>query len=183
MIRQRISKHIKNTGIIIMLIFFISCNSKKVGSCILLPNGKIINNDKVENLEKISPLFYMDYKGFVGSYPDSVLTKFTVLVDNYTNEVGRSVASQEHISSLKQKSFEGIKFEKIPDSVMKFDSVVSYLLRHYPNYSIKGNSVSIKRADKESVFLNAKGDTLVVIQYFSLGIPGTFVTIKSSLCD
>jgi hypothetical protein len=160
-----------------------SSNSKTVPSCVTLPNGQILRSTSVHQSDSIIKLTYEHYRGFTGVTSDSVLTKFTVMFEDHAEKVGRDIAGDEHIRSLRKERIVGLRFEKIPESVMRYEQVVEYVSKQYPTLERKKNqNTSDTLIDEEIEFVNDKGELVAKVQHSKLGVSGTFVVLLSNEC-
>lgn len=168
-------------AVLFMLSF--SSSSKTIPSCVILPDGQRITSTSIHQFDSISELIYVHYQGFTGVTSDSVLTKFTVLMEDQAEKVGRDIASDEHITSLRDERVVGLRFEKIPESVMKYEDVVKYVSKRYPTLERKKNQAALEPfIDEEIEFVNKKSQVVAKVQYAMFGISGTFVVLISHDC-
>jgi hypothetical protein len=149
----------------------------------LLPNGELLKCNTVIELDSLYNLTYQHYQGFTGVMEDETLNEFTVLIKDQANKVGRDVASDDYIETLKKERVLGLKFNKVPDSIMSYDDVLKYVSEHYPKLSkIEVKSNLEAGIDKEINYTNKSKEVIVTVQYSKLGISGSFVVVKSTPC-
>lgn len=137
----------------------------------------------IHSIESIIDLNYVQYQGFKGSINDSILSNFTVQINNQFEKNGVDFLNSEQIRKIKDSNVTGILFDKIPDSILIFDKVVDYICYKYPNLHKKKiiNNLS-NGTDKEIIFLNDMETEIIRVQHFQFGISGTFVLFLCSNC-
>jgi hypothetical protein len=178
--KKNINKII-NTVIIVLLLF--GCSSNQRDLCIKLPNGDLLKCTTIKELDSLISLSYQHYQGFTGEIEDDILKKFTVLIENQASKVGRDVAGDEYIKKLKQEEIIGLKFNKIPDSIMSYTEVLEYVSKHYPQLNREKVQSNLEVGiDKEVNYINENKEIVVKVQYSKLGISGSFLVLNSVSC-
>jgi hypothetical protein len=130
---------------------------------VLLPNGTNISGSRIRDIEKQYDLQYFQYEGFKGITDDTILRNFVIV----TNKQPGDIISDNEIEKLKDDVVTGIVFDKIPESTITFDSLISYVGRVY-------NVDSVHRGTDSAVFIR-NGNPICLVTFFNFGIPGYIV--------
>ncbi len=175
----------KHIDLLVYIVILMSgCNSETLDSCLELPNGEMLKCSTISDLDSIYSLKYEHYQGFTGEVDGEVLNDFTVLIEDQASKIGRDVASNEYIESLKRTPVTGLRFHKIPDSIMSYDEVLDYVSKCYPDLNREIRKGNLKTGiDEEVGFVDLDNNSIVIAQYSKLGISGSFVILKSINCN
>ena len=171
---------------VVLVLFISGCSTPQEKCCLMLPNGNFLEGSTVNDLNSFYDLTYEHYQGFTGvmKTENPMLSKFTIQFENQSQKVGNDVASDDYIEVLKSENYIGLRFDKIPDSEMSYQTILSYIVKHYPNLKKEKTQEELEIGiDKEVVFLNQKNEIIVKVQYSKLGISGTFVSLDCSSCN
>lgn len=146
-----------------------------------MPNGNVIRCESIAELDMMYSLRFEQYQGFTGELNDTILSKFTVVTDDYPI---KEVKSNSAIQSLKTESIKALRFEKIPEAKIQFNDLLSYIGKIYPTLKasnpLPGVEVGI---DYEMTFVDENNRTIIKLQYSKLGISGSFVILNSFDCE
>lgn len=168
---------------IVTALLLSGCGNNQKHSCLILPNGDLLKCATISEFDSLYGLTYQQYQGFIGVIEDEYLKEFTVLIEDQASKVGRDVASDEYIVKLKKENVVGLRFNKIPDSIMCYIEVLKYVSACYPKLNINESKSNLEAGiDKEMNYINENNEVVVKVQYSKLGISGSFLILRSMPC-
>lgn len=157
--------------VIFNLLVIYSCNTKTNFS-FKLPNGSIIEQATLMDLEQNNTIKYEQYFGFVINYHDSLFKKALLLIENNSSIVGSEVLNDTKINQLKNKKIEAIKFTyELNNQSQNRDFLFEeYILNKYKEFD--------KKEEIQNGFeLYKKGKKYVSVKLNVIAIPNYSVVI------
>lgn len=178
---------IKNNGMricaVIILLIVSSCNLLHYECCFLLLDGTELQANSVAEFitkrEKV--ILFKDYQGFVGYTTDSILSEYTIIINNHIDNVSVKIPTSDYLEALKQEKIVSLKFNKIPETLKNYREVVNYLIAVYKDQGVDLHPE--ENGQEKTLLLNKKGQQVAEIVYSTSGVDGSFVTLMCNRCN
>lgn len=148
----------------------------------IMPGGQRMEVATVADVERAYALSFAQYEGFVAKFPDPVLARFTLIIEDHAAKVGRDVLDPSAIAVLKRAPVMELQFGKIPDTAMPFEQLVGHVHAQYPGTQAQEVSAHESHVTREIALVDPQRGTPVCrIQHVPMGIPGSFVIVPPQL--
>lgn len=144
----------------------------------LMPDGKRIEVATVADLERVYPLSFAQYQGFVARFPDPVLAELTLMIEDHSAKIGHGVLDEAAISDLAHAPVIELQFGKIPDTTMSFAQLVEHMRARYPSTEQQEVATRESFVEREVALVDPRsGAPVCHVRYVPMGVPGSFVVL------
>jgi len=161
---------LNTVAILSCMILLINGCCKKTPKLFRLPNGEMIKQTTVSDLEHQFKIRFEQYDGFVAIYGDSLLKEFRLVNNDMNKIIGADILSDKTINDLRSYEVETIHFSYTVKN--KNDKIVfqNYIQKKYPRCIRKD-------INKDNFDLECKGTIICRIEFYDFAIPNYSVKI------